>query len=65
MTDKEKLENYAIIKFNSGNLAILCSCCRKIIKTGRDFTEEESAALKLDGPTLPSYYCDECKKQYQ
>jgi len=50
------------IKWNSGNLAILCSNCDKIIKEGRDFTEEEINAVK-NSIALPSYYCDECTKK--
>jgi hypothetical protein len=31
----------AIVKFNGGNLALLCSGCSVIIKTGVEFTQEE------------------------
>jgi len=50
----------AIFKFNNGNGALLCSKCRVIIKTGRDFTEEEIMAIKgkLD---MPPQYCKQCK----
>jgi hypothetical protein len=50
----------AIFKFNGGLGALLCSKCRVIIKTGRDFTEEEIKAIKgkID---MPPQYCDECK----
>ena len=42
----------AVIKFNGGNLALLCSKCSVIIKTGKDFTKEEMDAVfvKLNGP---------------
>jgi hypothetical protein len=48
----------AIVKFNNGNLAILCSKCRFIIKTGKDFSEEELLFVKgeLD---LPPQYCED------
>ena len=36
----------AIFKFNSGHGALLCSKCKVIIKTGKDFTEEEIKAIK-------------------
>lgn len=60
-TDKEKLEDYAIIKFNSGLLAILCSQCRKILRTGRDFTEEEKKAFNTHQWNIPPQYCEEHK----
>ena len=36
----------AIFKFNNGNFALLCSDCNVIIKTGKDFTEKEWAAVE-------------------
>ena len=51
----------AIIKFNNGRLAMLCSNCRTIIKTGIDFTQEEKTAIKWD--KLPSQYCKQCKSK--
>lgn len=36
----------AIFKFNDGNKALLCSECSTIIKTGKDFTDEENKAFK-------------------
>jgi hypothetical protein len=53
-----------IIKFNSGNLAILCSKCSKIIKEGKDFTEEELDAVQ-NSTKLSAYYCDGCKTKYR
>lgn len=54
------MENKAIIKFNGGKLALLCSNCAVIIKTGKDFTEEELEFAK--GKTvIPPLYCDKCK----
>ena len=50
----------AIFKFNGGAGALLCSTCHVIIKTGKDFTEEESKAFK--GETkLGSQICNKCK----
>lgn len=51
----------ATIKFNGGRLAILCSKCRVIIKTGVDFTQEEKEFALGEGK-LPPQYCDKCKK---
>ena len=50
----------AKFKFNNGNMAILCSNCDKIVKTGKDFTEQEWAAMEGRGD-VKSVYCDECK----
>jgi hypothetical protein len=49
----------AIIKWNSGHLALLCSSCRKIIKVGYEFTEEESLFAGGKGHLDPQH-CDEC-----
>lgn len=49
----------AIIKFNGGNLAIICSQCRVIIKTGKDFTKEE-LEFALKDKHLPPQYCEQC-----
>lgn len=38
------MKQKAIFKWNSGNLALICSKCSKIIKEGKDFTEEEVKA---------------------
>lgn len=53
----------AIFKYNGGLGALLCSKCRVIIKTGRDFTEEEVQTIKssLEDSKLPAQYCDKCK----
>lgn len=50
----------AKFKFNNGNMAILCSNCDKIVKTGKDFTEQEWAAMEGKG-SVKSIYCDDCK----
>ena len=49
----------AIIKFNGGRLALLCSNCSVIIKEGKDFTKEERA-FALDEGHLPPQFCGEC-----
>lgn len=50
----------AILKFNSGNLAILCSGCSVIIKTGKEFTQEE-LDFSLGKCNLVAQYCESCK----
>ena len=55
--EKEK----AIVKFNNGNLALLCSMCRRIVKTGVDFNEEESKFAKGEIDYLDPLYCEQCK----
>jgi hypothetical protein len=52
----------AIIKFNGGNLALLCSDCRTIIKTGVDFTPEEME-FALSNKHLDPQYCEKCKSK--
>jgi len=54
----------AIIKYNSGALALLCSSCRVIIKTDSQFNEQEKKAAKGEY-VLPPVYCEECKKKQQ
>lgn len=54
------MKNKAIFKFNNGNLALLCSKCSKIIKEGKDFTEDERLACGGVKYMEPQY-CDECK----
>jgi len=49
----------AIIKFNGGKLAILCSGCRTIIKTGNDFIPEEMD-FALKDKHLGAQYCKQC-----
>lgn len=50
----------ALIKYNSGNLAILCSKCYTIIKTGSEFNEQERL-YSLGKSELESQYCKSCK----
>jgi hypothetical protein len=55
----------AIFKFNDGNLALLCSGCSVIIKTGTDFTSLEHSACKGEAK-LPAQYCVNCSiKEYK
>lgn len=56
------MKNKCVFKWNSGNLALLCSKCRKIIKEGKDFTEEEMIACRNTRDYyLPPQYCEQCK----
>jgi len=50
----------AKIKFNGGNLALLCSECNAIIKVGYQFNEEELKFARGVGDLEP-LYCDTCK----
>jgi hypothetical protein len=50
----------AIVKFNGGRLALLCSNCRVIIKEGKDFSKEELMYVKGDLQYLPPQKCGEC-----
>lgn len=49
----------AIVKFNGGKLALLCSKCRVIIKEGKDFSYQEKQFVQGD-MYLPPQYCDQC-----
>ena len=53
----------ATLKFNGGNLALLCSGCSVIIKTGADFTKEEMEFAKGDKHYLPELYCEKCTNE--
>ena len=50
----------AIFKFNDSQLAILCSECRVILKTSKEFTIDELKASQNE-MELEAQYCDECK----
>lgn len=41
-------------------LAILCTGCRKILKTGVDFNEDEWNYVKYKGSYLEPQYCEKC-----
>ena len=47
-------------KFNSGNSALVCSSCGRILKTGVEFTEDEWKCLRGE-IDLGNRYCDDCK----
>lgn len=55
------MKDKAIFKFNNGNLALLCSKCKVIIKVGKDFSEIENEAF-MKGVYLKPQYCDKCKQ---
>ena len=57
------MKEKAIIKFNGGNLAMLCSGCYGIIKTGVDFTQEEVEFALSKGLHLDPQYCNQCKSK--
>jgi hypothetical protein len=59
--DIQNSKEKAIVKFNSGNLALLCSMCRRVVKTGVDFNEEENKFAKGEIDYLDPLYCKECK----
>lgn len=50
----------AIVKFNGGNLALLCSKCSVIVKTGKDFTTQEMEFVLTKGKHLEPQYCEQC-----
>lgn len=54
----------AKVKFNGGKLALLCSACSKIIKVGKDFTQEE-LDFALGRGHLEPQYCDKHKNHEQ
>lgn len=49
----------AVFKFNSGQGALLCSKCSKIIKIGKHMSQEELAAMKGEQHLDPQY-CEDC-----
>lgn len=55
----------AIFKFNSGALALLCSQCRTIIKTGIDFTEEEIRSILVKNEVPPQFCSENCKHEHE
>ena len=60
----DKMKQKAIFKWNSGNLALLCSKCSKIIKEGKGFTEEEKKACQgKAGFYILQQYCEQCKEK--
>jgi len=55
-------EPKAIVKFNGGKGALLCSKCSVIVKVGSEFNEEESKYVKGEIDHLPPQYCDKCRQ---
>jgi hypothetical protein len=55
-----KHKNRLIVKYNSGNGAILCSGCAKILKVGHEYTDEERQYALGKLHYLPPQFCDEC-----
>ena len=53
----------AILKFNGGNLALLCSGCSVIIKEGKDFNKEEKEFATGPSDYLPELYCEKCNNE--
>ena len=51
---------FVTFKFNDGESAIICGKCRKIIKEGKDFTDEEIHGMK-NSNLLPAQFCGECR----
>jgi hypothetical protein len=49
-----------VMKYNGGAGAILCSECNVIMKTGKDFTQEEWKAFRGE-IKLASQFCNLCK----
>lgn len=54
----------AIFKFNGGQLAMLCSNCSVIIKTGKDFSKEEKSACDGDFKLKLQFCSTECEKEF-
>ena len=51
----------AILKYNNGRCAVLCSKCIVIIRQGSTLTDEDRKAI-MGEIKLPSQYCDGCKE---
>lgn len=50
----------AKFKFNNGNMALVCSSCGRILKTGSEFTEDEWKCLQGEAD-LGDRYCSDCE----
>lgn len=55
------MKRKAIFKYNNGLLALLCSKCNTIIKTGKDFTPNELLSCQGKKYMKPQY-CNKCNK---
>jgi len=51
----------ATVKFNGGELALLCSGCSVVLKTGKEFTKEEMDFALMENKHLDAAYCEKCK----
>lgn len=59
-------EDRAVLKFNGGRLALLCSQCGKILKVGIEFTQIETDYALGKIKYLPPLKCDKsCKKDLE
>lgn len=54
------MNKFCVMKFNGGAGAILCSKCSVIIKTGKNFTDEECKAMRGE-LKLEAQFCNSCK----
>ena len=53
------MEGYAILKFNNGVGAVLCSKCNIIIRAGAEMTKEDWQAVRGEIKLKPQY-CEKC-----
>jgi hypothetical protein len=58
------MNEFYVMKYNGGAGAILCSKCSVIIKTGKDFTQEEIKAFRGE-VKLGSQFCNLCKAKFR
>lgn len=57
--------NKAIIKFNGGKLALLCSTCHRIVKTGEDFSPAEIDYALGKLKYIPEVFCEDHEKDLE
>jgi hypothetical protein len=62
MTDKDKKLYRAQFKYNGAAGALICTGCRKIIKTGAKFTPAEWEAFRGEVELGPQY-CEQCQEK--
>ncbi len=55
------MKDKAKFRYNNGRLALICSKCSIIIKTGKDFTKDEKKAC-FDEVHLKPQYREKCKE---
>ena len=56
------MRSKALVKFNNGNGAILCSLCNVIIRAGSQMTEDDWAFARGEKHLKPQY-CDKHEKK--